>query len=266
VGVNRAVGIKANWDRFKQRFAIAGIIVLGLLCAPLGTVAVGVVTGVAGLALTLDDIAEAERKEDLHRSFEDPKAIVAWEDVQLARLMADLAIAFSIFDVIGVGRGVRAIAVGARSALREVVQRGLQAAVKASVGAARRRILANVSEEVLRHAVHQAAQQAVIVTTMQAVLPVVITPVLVPWIRGVALEHGSLTTVDAALGELTAGQPAVPAAVMGPLPTEIELPEEAAEGEEEPVETEPAAVAEDAPEGDAGTFDFSLPTSEEAGP
>jgi len=225
-GVDKAISIKANWDRFLQIFAVAGIIVLALLCAPLGAVVVGVVTGVAGLALTLHDIAEADRMEALYRSLEDPEAILAWQDVELARLMANLSIAFSIFDVVGVGKGAKAIVAGARTALREVAEQGVRATVRASLQSARRTILRNMAEEVLRNAVREAIQQAVIAGTMQAVLPVVITPVLVPWIRGVALEHGTLGQVDQVLGDLGAGQPALPVAVSSALPSDIALPDE----------------------------------------
>ncbi len=220
-GVDRALGVKANWDRFLQVFAIGGIIVLALLCAPLGAVAVGFVTGVAGIALAVHDVMEADRLEALYRSLEDPEAILSWQDVQLARLMADLSIAFSIFDVVGVGKGARAIVTGARTALREAAEVGIRATVRLSIRSARRAVLANMAEEVLRNAVRQAAQHAAIAGAMQAVLPVVITPVLVPWIRGVALEHGTLSSVDAALGQLAAGQPATPVPVSGVLPGEV---------------------------------------------
>ena len=230
-GVDRAIEVKANWDRFLQVFAVGGIIVLALLCAPLGAVAVGFVTGVAGIALAVHDVLEADRMEALYRSLEDPEAILSWQDVQLARLMADLSIAFSIFDVVGVGKGARAIVTGARTALREVAEQGLRVTVRLSIRSARRAILANMAEEVLRNAVRQAAQHAVIAGVMQEVLPVVITPVLVPWIRGVAMEHGTLNTVDAALGQLAAGQPATPNAVTGALPGELGA--ESAEGAED---------------------------------
>jgi hypothetical protein len=132
--------------------------------------------------------------------------------------MADLSIAFSLFDVVGVGKGARAIVSGARTALRQAARVGIGTAVRLGIRRTRRLILANMAEEVLRNAVRQAAQQAAIAATMQAVLPAVITPVIVPWIRGVALEHGSLSAVDAALGQLTAGQPATPVPVSGALP------------------------------------------------
>jgi hypothetical protein len=188
-------------------------------------VAVGFVTGVAGLALTVHDVLEANRLEALYRSLEDPEAILSWQDVQLARLMADLSIAFSIFDVVGVGKGARAIVSGTRTALKEVAQHGLRATVQLSYRSARRTILANMAEDVLRNAVRQAAQHLAIAGAMQAVLPVVITPVLVPWIRGIALEHGSLGAVDSALGQLTSGQPATPASVSGSLPAQLGEPD-----------------------------------------
>lgn len=232
-GVDAAIAVKADWDRFVQAFEVGGVIVLALLCAPLGATAVALVTGLAGIAMAIDEELETEQKEALYRSLEDPEAILAWQDVQLARLMADLSIAFAVFDVIGVAKAGSAIAAGARAALREIAAQGVRSTARAGLQAARRAVLANMAKEVMANAIKQAAHEAAVATVMELVVPEIITPVLVPWIRGVALEHGSLTRVDAVLGNLASGQPTTPAPVRGPLPAAFGSPpgEEAADTE-----------------------------------
>lgn len=228
-GLDRAISVKANWDCFVQVFSIAGVIALALLCAPLGAVAVGAVTSAASVVLALRDVAEADRLEDLYRSLEDPEAILSWQDVELSRLMADLSVAFLIFEVTPLTKGAKAIVAGTQKALREVAEQGLRGAARATLRSARRAVLANMTEQVLRNALQHAVTSAAVAGSMQLVLPTVITPVLVPWMRGIALEHGTLTSLDAALGNLTAGQPATPQAVLAELPADIELPEDAVE-------------------------------------
>jgi hypothetical protein len=210
-GINKALGIKAGWDDFISVFSAVGIIAIAVLCAPLGVAAAGLATGIAGLALTAYDISEANRMEDLYRSLEDPEAVLAWQEVELQRLMANLSIAFSIFDVVGVGKGARAIVAGMRSGLREVAEQGVRGGARATLQAARRRVLENIAGEVLENAVRQAMSDAAIMVVMQAALPAAITPVLVPWMRSIAAEHGTLPEVDAALGSLAVDQPAIPA-------------------------------------------------------
>lgn len=238
-GINRAVGIKAGWDDFIGVFSVAGIVVLALLCAPLGVIAVGAVTGAAGIALTIHDLAEAERLEKLYRSLEDPEAILSWEDVQLQRLMANLSIAFAVFDVAGVAKAGKVILAGVRHGLREATEQGLRGTARSAVVAVRRRVLANMAGEVLDNALRQALSDATVGVAMNAVLPTVIEPVLVPWIRGVAVAHGTLAEVDAILGPLTSGYTPVPESiVLADIPKILDDsgPSEMPETLEEPVE------------------------------
>jgi hypothetical protein len=89
-----------------------------------------------------------------------------------------------------------------REGLREVAESGVRGALRSSMRAARLRILENIAGEVLENAVRQAVSDAAIMAVMQVALPVVITPILVPWMQSVAAEHGTLPEVNAALGPM----------------------------------------------------------------
>ena len=236
-GINRAIGVKAGWDDFISVFSTAGIIVLGLLCAPLGLGVALLVTSVAGLALTAYDISEADRMEDLYHSLIDPEAILSWQDVQMQRFMANLSIAFSIFDVIGVLKVSGAIVRAFRDGLRQVARQGIRGAARGALLAGRRQLLANMAQEVLENAMKQALMEAVIVSVMGQLLPRIMQPILVPWMRSVAVAHGTLREVDAALGPLAAGQPA-------PSPITAVINQEIVEG---PGGTLPAVIEVAAP-------------------
>jgi hypothetical protein len=203
-GVNMAIGIKAGFDRLLGLFSSVGIIVLGLLCAPLGLAVAAVVTGAASIALTVHDVLEARERERLYRALEDPEAILSWQEVEMARLMANIGIAFSIFDVIGVARGAKTIAGGAIRALGLAERAAAGGAFRSLTQAARREIVQNMSRELLEHAFMAAVSETVIAQVMEQLLPTVIEPVLVPWLREQAIEHGTLAEVDAALGPLAA--------------------------------------------------------------
>ena len=84
---------------------------------------------------------------------------------------------------------------------------GAKEALLDSAKATRKSILENMAGDVMRNAVKQAMSEVAIVSVMNAVLPKVITPVLVPWMRSVGAAYGTLPEVDAALGPLAIGQP-----------------------------------------------------------
>ncbi|WP_420451185.1 hypothetical protein [Ilumatobacter sp.] len=239
IGINRAIGVKAGWDNFIMLFSTAGIIGLALLCAPLGALAVGVATGAAGLALTAYDISEADRLEDLYRALKDPEAILHWQDVELARMMANLSKAFSIFDVVGVGKGAAALVRTARTGLREVAEQGLRGTARSALAASRRQILDRMAAGVMENALKQAVMASALAGATTLLLPVVITPVLVPWMRRTAAEHGTLPEIDAALGALAAGQPAIEVTAAAVVDTELT---QTAAG---PTASDPAATSEE---------------------
>lgn len=231
-GINLAIGIKAGWDDFISAFSSVGIVMLGLFCAPLGAGVALLVTSVAGLALTAYDVSEAHRMETLYHSLLDPEAILSWQDVQMQRFMANLSIAFSIFDVVGVAKVARSIVGTMRTGLREIAQQGLRGAARGALVAARRQLLANMAEEVVENALKQAVSEAAVIAAMSQLLPRVIQPVLVPWMRAVAVEHGTLAEVDAVLGPLAAGLPR-------PTALRAQVAEELLEGSEPGAEAAP---------------------------
>jgi hypothetical protein len=198
-GINQAIGRKANFDDLVAAFSTIGIIVLGLLCAPLGALVASAVTGLAGVAAAVHDVREAGRQTDLYRAMENPELFQHWQEVQLAQLMAGLSVAFSVFDAAGVVRGAGAIVGAAGRALRA----GERSAV--------RPVVRKMIDEVMTNALHQAVSEAAIMAALNELLPLVITPVLVPWLRRQAIEHGTLAEVDAELGGLVPPSAARPA-------------------------------------------------------
>jgi hypothetical protein len=207
-GINLAIGIKAGWDDFVSTFSTAGIVLLGVFCAPLGAGVALLVTSVAGLALTVHDELEADRMEELYSSLLDPEAILSWQDVQMQRFLANLSLAFAIFDVAGVAKGAKVIVGTLRTELRALAGQSIRGAARGAIGAARRQLVADMTREVLENAMKQAVASAAVIAAMSQLLPAVMQPVLVPWIRSVAVAHGTLREVDAALGPLAIGQPA----------------------------------------------------------
>jgi hypothetical protein len=214
-GVNSAISRKADFDDFLAVLGAGGIIVLGLLCAPLGAVAVAAITGITGIALAAHDVLEADRKTELYRALEDPELFLRWQEVQLAQLMAGLSVAFSVFDVSGVGRAAHAIVGTARQALRVGERAGVGMAVRSVARGARRQIVRNMTEEVLANAVRQALTEAAILAALDELFTRIIKPMLESWLRQQAIEHGTFDEVNAALGHRTP-TPADPAPVPSP--------------------------------------------------
>jgi hypothetical protein len=203
-GVNRVIGEKAGWDSFLRVFSVVGIVALALVCAPLGATVATLVTAGAGLALAYRDIAEADRLETLWHSVEDPVAMLEWNEVEMARLTAAISAAFAIFDVVPVAKLGKVVAKELVGGLRTAAREGMEAGVRGVATAARERLAREAAEVVAANALKEAVTAASIAVAMDALLPHIMMPVLVPWLRAQALEHGSQAAVDAALGDLAA--------------------------------------------------------------
>jgi hypothetical protein len=202
-GINAAIGHKADFDELLSVFSTVGIIALGFLCAPLGALVTGAVMAASGVALAVHDVREADRQLDLYHSLEDPELFLRWQDVQLAQLMATLSIAFAVFDAAGAaGEAAHAIVGTARQALRVAERGGAGMAVRYVGRDVRRQVIRNMTDKVIENAARQALTQGAIVEVVNLLLPKVIEPVLVPWLRDQAREHGTLAEVDEALGTL----------------------------------------------------------------
>lgn len=224
-GRTAAIARRADFDAFLALFSTVGIIALGLFCAPLlGALAAAAAVGAAGLVLTLHDVREADQQEERYRSILDPELFLRWQEVELAQMMAALSIAFSVFDVVPVGRLAREIVGAATHALRVGERAGARMAITSVTRRTRKTILASMTTDVLEKAVQQAIAETVVVTAMNLLLPSVIAPVLVPWVREQAAQHGTLAEVDAALGPLAAGQPALGAPAPAPAPVLVHAP------------------------------------------
>ncbi len=198
-GVNQALGRRERRDMLATLGATIGIVILGLLCAPLGAVAVAAITGLAGIAFTALDVLDANRREDLYRALEDPELLQRWQDVQLAQLMASIGVAFTIFDVFQVGRAAKVIAREAFAATRIAVRVGARESVRLATREVRERALRAMTAEMLEKALRTAAMEIVTIQVLELLLPRLIAPVLTPWIREQARMHGTLERVDAIL-------------------------------------------------------------------
>ena len=201
-GVNDALRRLEVHDEMLVIASTIGIVVLGLLCAPLGAVAAAAITAIAGLAFTIHDVLDADRQRDLYRALEDPELFQRWQDVQLAELMATISIAFSIFDVLAIGKAAHAVAREALAAIR-IAERTGQSAFRIAGRGVRAGVMRNMTEEFIQNAMRHALQEAVVMAAMNVILPHVIMPVLEPWIRRQAQEHGTLPTAEAALAGVT---------------------------------------------------------------
>ncbi len=201
-GVNQAIDHKADKDELIAIASSFGIIVLSLLCAPLGAVAAGAITAVASIAFAVHDVLDARRQTDLYTALEDPELFEHWQDVQLAQMMAAVSVAFAVFDAFAVGKAAHALTTAARDTLLVAEKAGVRTAFRLAAQEIREGVLRGLTEEVLKRAVAQAVAEATVVAVMNEVLPHVVMPVLAPWIRKQAQEHGTLAEVDDALGPL----------------------------------------------------------------
>jgi hypothetical protein len=195
-GVNRALRRRADRDDLVHLFATAGIIMLGVLCAPLGATVVSLVTGVARIAVAVRDVVEAGRLGEEYRAFERPEEVLHWQEVQVAGLTATLSIIFSVFDVVGigaaVGRSARELVAAARIAPAAVEGTGASAVLSVAQQQIRRVAVQGLTREVLEQALRQAAHEVAVVAVMETLLPLVVTPVLAAWLQRKAGEHGTL--------------------------------------------------------------------------
>lgn len=198
-GVNLALGRKAGFEAVKQVFVTGGIIVLGLLCAPLGATIAGILTAAVSVGFAVEEVAGAVEKKELYRALVEPEALQQWQDVETAELMAFVGLAFSVFDVAHIAGGVRALAIsrGAVEALGVGRKAGVKAGLRALSTQARRTILANTTEQMLKHALSEAVAGQVVAQVMDELVSRVVGPVVTDWTREQGLLHGTLDKPDA---------------------------------------------------------------------
>ncbi|WP_030795958.1 hypothetical protein [Streptomyces sp. NRRL S-337] len=220
LGVNLAIGRKAHLDTVLKVAGTVGIVVLALLCAPLGATVAGLISGAASVALAYRDYQEAEEQKQLYRSLEDPEALLRWQEVETAQLMAAIGLAFAVFDL---GHTAMSAKIVGRAA--QTVKAARQAAHAAERTVAKQvwhNIVANTTEELLKHALAQAVTQIVITEVMDTITAKVLGPVIMEWSREQGLLHGTLDTAEE---PAPAGGPASqPAAGPTPAPANTTAP------------------------------------------
>ncbi|MFW5845600.1 MAG: hypothetical protein ACOCXJ_05175 [Planctomycetota bacterium] len=191
-GVNRAIGHEKAFDDLLMFGSTAGIILLAVVCAPLGAVAAGAITGVAGLGFAAYDLHRASEREDVYRSLENPEEILAWHEVELEYLFAYLGAAFSVFDVVGVGRGVRAGLGVAKQAMRTALREGAQEAGERVVRESIEHISRQLARGVMQEAIRGAVGAAAVMGAMQLALPHLIGPAIRDHVAAIRAGHGSV--------------------------------------------------------------------------
>lgn len=195
-GVNVALSIKADVDDMIAMVANVGVFALAMLCAPVGGLVVATVTAASSIGLAARDVSAARRKRDMYDALLKPEAVQKWQDLQLAELMADLSVAFAVFDIGGVvGESAKVITAAARGTLTEA---RLIARAEAREAAERGAVSTLASEALAKAYVHAVTGFA-IAQVMNVLVPEVIRPVLEEWLTEQAREHGTLREVTAIL-------------------------------------------------------------------
>lgn len=191
-GTNTALFREHSRDIALQVAGGIGIVVLTVLCAPLGAVVAGTAAVAAGGALAAYDMIQAFEAEQTFRALEDPEQVLLWHDVEVAQIMAVVSIGLSIVtDVLPVARGaISAVRAELRAAAREGAERGLRELATTSLQAAYRESAARMAEQVGSDLVRHAATQLAATAVLEQVLPLVVTPVLGPLVEAVRSEHG----------------------------------------------------------------------------
>lgn len=199
-GVNRAISRKAGFDKLKSLFAGVGLVVLALVCAPLAAPEViTVITGALGVAMAHEEYEAAQEMGTAYRSVLYPEALLHWQDVQMAQLVAEIGLAFSVFDVaLHTVGGAKAISGRAARLLAEAEEQTAAGAVRTAAGLTRAQIMSRMTTELLNHALRQAVVAGAVVAVMELVVPKVIKPVVMEVLREEARVHGTLGAEDAA--------------------------------------------------------------------
>ena len=208
-GVNRVLRHEADKDDLVELGSTVGMVVLGLLCAPLGTVAATIVTSSAGLALSVRDHLEVHEKLQTYRSTLTPEELLKWQDIQAAQLSATLGSLFSVLDVAQLGGAVREI-VSAVRLLPAVAERaGASLIAREAFAAVRRQTLDNLSEQMLRLAVKNAVHELATSTILNEVISRVLAPAMSQWAQEQGERHGTVESdqraeLDRLIAELEA--------------------------------------------------------------
>ncbi|MEU2391306.1 hypothetical protein [Streptomyces sp. NPDC007369] len=186
-GVNLALGRKYQSETAVKLAASVGVLVLGLLCAPLGAAAAGLITGAVSVSLAVSDYLEAQEKGRLYQSVMDPEALLHWQEVQAEQLSAAIGLAFSVFDLHQIAGGAKAI-VGRAAQVWKV---GRRAGARMAAAGVRRRLVANMADELLQHALGQAVTQAMVMQVVDEAVTRLVVPAVQAWTREQGVLHGT---------------------------------------------------------------------------
>jgi hypothetical protein len=93
IAVQSLFSAQEAWENFKGFIEFAGVIIVTIVCAPLGEV--------LGVALALYHEAEALEKERLYQSLLDPELVISRADVEAGLFAAELGVVLSFIPVAG---------------------------------------------------------------------------------------------------------------------------------------------------------------------
>ncbi len=163
-GVNRLFSGEEAWAEFKGFIEFAGIVLLSVVCPPLGTA--------VGIAAAAYHLHEAHERESLYRALIDPDEIVSWGEVQAELFAARLGLALAFIpDAITVAK---AGFTGARVAAKE----GLLAGSRAAVALVRDEALAAMQQALRRGLIEAFVTECVKAELINALIERALTPIL----------------------------------------------------------------------------------------
>ncbi|MFE1438641.1 hypothetical protein [Streptomyces sp. NPDC058739] len=220
LGVNLAIGRKAHLDSVLKVAGSVGVVVLALLCAPLGATVAGLISGAAGVALAYRDYREAEEQGQLYRSLEDPEALVRWQEVETAQLMAAVGLAFAVFDLGHTAASAKIVGKAAQAV--RAARQAAHAAERPVAVQMWRTIVAQTTDELLKHAMAQAVTQLAVMEVMDTITAKVLGPVIADWSREQGLLHGTLDPTEEPAP--TGGPAPAPQPSGGPAPAPTAAP------------------------------------------
>ncbi len=185
-GVNLALGRKYQADVAVKAFASVGVLVLGLLCAPLGAAAAGVITGAVSVSLAVSAYLDAQEKAGYQSVMDRRRCCTGRRSRPSSCPPRSGSRSPSSTSIRSPGAPRRSWAVPRRCG-----RSGRRAGARMAAASVRRRLVANMADELLEHALKQAVTQAVVMQVIDEVVTRVVTPAVQAWTREQGVRHGT---------------------------------------------------------------------------
>lgn len=184
-GVDYLLSVELGRQKLMAFFEFTGILLLSVLCPPLGVA--------AGMVTALYHYAEAEEREELYHALIDPELVLTWAEVEVEMFAAGLGVALAFLPEVGsiLGKGASAaVRLGARESLT-VATEALETTVRTGVRGAARRLTVHLTEAVLeqieRGLIREFVHQLITTEALNLVMERVMTPVIQAYEREVLI-------------------------------------------------------------------------------